>query len=93
MDLGEIFEGGDAVKDTFQEMIISKAKSEGILAYEPDEFMLEDIAEMTKENYWFFAEDGLHFIANEYVFTGLGEYQDFVFSYEELPEMRDNYKL
>ena len=92
LDIDEIFEDGTAASATLKEMILNKAIADGNIT-RADEMMLEDIAAMVDENNWFFAEDGLHFIANEYVFTGSGEYRELVFSYVELPKMKQDYQI
>ncbi len=92
LGLEDIFADGAGVTAIFKELLAKESVEQGYMAYVAEE-VNHAADEILKETNWFFAEDGIHFIANEYVMTGFGEYREFVFSYDEIPAMKEEYKV
>ncbi|MBQ4529458.1 MAG: hypothetical protein IJA36_02440 [Lachnospiraceae bacterium] len=87
LDIDELFEEEENAVDTMKDMVLNQCLKEGYITSDT-EGTDEIITTIVEENNWFLAEDGIHFIANEYVLTGAGEYKEFVFSYGELPQLK-----
>lgn len=88
LNLDELFEDGESAVETIENKILDKCLEQGDIS-SADEEALAAVATIVNGNNWFLAEDGIHFIANEYVLTGFGEYREFTLSYEELPNLKD----